>query len=61
MQIDLTSERQTVLEKQHKTERDGRIRDRIKAVLLTVEGWTQVHIAQTLRVRVKTIHNHLID
>jgi transposase len=61
MQIDLTSEQKAALEKQHKTERDGRVRDRIKAVLLTVEGWTQIQIAQALRVRAETIHNHLID
>jgi transposase len=61
MQIDLTSEQKAALEKQHKTERDGRVRDRIKAVLLTSEGWTQVHIAQALRIRAETVHNHLID
>ena len=61
MQIDLTSEQKAALEKQHKTERDKRVADRIKAVLLTIEGWTQIQIAQALRVRVETIHNHLID
>jgi transposase len=61
MKIDLTSEQKAALEKQHKTERDGRVRDRIKAVLLCNEGWTQVQIAQALRVRVETIHNHLDD
>ena len=30
-------------------------------MLLTVEGWIQIQIAQGLRVRVETIHNHLID
>ena len=34
MQIDLTCEQKAALEKQHKTERDKRIADRIKAVLL---------------------------
>jgi transposase len=61
MQIDLTSEQKAALEKQHKTERDKRVADRIKAVLLTAEGWTQVHIAQALRIRPETVHNHLID
>ena len=28
------------LEKQHRTERDQRIADRIKAVLLNTEGWS---------------------
>lgn len=61
MQIDLSSEQKAALEKHHKKERDGRIRDRIKAVLLCNEGWTQVQIAQALRVRIETIHNHLND
>lgn len=61
MQIDLTSEQKIALEKQHKTERDKRVADRIKAVLLCNEGWTQIQIAQALRVRVETIHNHLND
>lgn len=61
MEIDLTFEQKVALEKHHKKERDGRIRDRIKAVLLYSEGWTQTQIAQALRVRVETIHNHLND
>lgn len=61
MKIKLTSEQKSALEIQHKKERDGRIRDRIKAVLLCAEGWTQIQIAQALRVRAETIHNHLND
>ena len=34
MKINLTEEQKKHLEAQHKSERDGRIRDRIKAVLL---------------------------
>src|SRR5580692_1662076 len=59
MQITLLPEEKQALEGQHKKERDGRIRDRIKAVLLHVEGWQQVHIAQALRIRAETVHEHL--
>lgn len=61
MEIDLTSEQKDALEKQHKMERDKRVADRIKAVLLTAEGWTQIQISQALRLRAETIHNHLLD
>lgn len=61
MNIKLSSEQKVALEKQHKTERDGRVRDRIKAVLLHVEGWTQTQIAQALRIRPETVHDHLKD
>ena len=61
MNIKLSSEQKTALEKQHKTERDRRIADRIKAVLLHVEGWTQNQIAQALRIRPETVHDHLKD
>ena len=50
MKINLTPTQKTELEKQHKSERDGHIRDRIKAVLLCSEGWTQRQIAQALRI-----------
>jgi len=61
MNIKLSSEQKAALEKQHKTERDRRIADRIKAVLLHVEGWTQNQIAQALRIRPETVHDHLKD
>lgn len=61
MDIKLTDADKQALEKQHKKERDGRVRDRIKAVLLHSESWTQVDIAQALRIRVETVHDHLND
>jgi len=61
MKIILTPEEKSDLEKDHKTERDRRIADRIKAVLLHVEGWSQLQIAQALRIRPETIHDHLKD
>ena len=39
MEIKLTKEEKQDLEQQHQSERDKRIADRIKAVLLFSEGW----------------------
>jgi transposase len=61
MEIRLTSPEKADLEAQHKKERDGRIKDRIKAVLLCSEGWSQVDIAQALRIRPETVYQHLED
>ena len=61
MQIEITSEEKVQLEKQHKKERDSRICDRIKAVLLRAEGWKQKDIAQALRIRPETVEDHLRD
>lgn len=61
MKINLTLTQKAELEKQHKSERDGRIRDRIKAVLLCTEGWTQRQIAQALRINESTVAEHLND
>ncbi len=36
----LTVEQKTTLKTQHRREHDGRIRDRIKAILLANDGWT---------------------
>ena len=57
--MNLTQQQKEVLEAQHKKERDHRIADRIKAVLLRNEGWSQIQIAQALRVRPETVHEHL--
>jgi len=59
MQIILTSLEKEDLEKRHKRERDRRIADRIKAVLLHCEGWSQLEISQALRIRPETVHEHL--
>lgn len=61
MEIILTSADKQALEEQHKKERDRRIADRIKAVLLHCEGWTQKQISQALRIRAETVHDHLED
>jgi len=61
MKIALTIVEKEALELQHSKERDRRVADRIKAVLLNAEGWTQKQIAQALRIRYETVQNHLND
>ncbi len=61
MKITLSEAQKLLLEEQHKTERDSRICDRIKAVLLASEGWTQKQIAQALRIHETTVWGHLND
>ena len=44
----LTDEERTSFQQQHKKEQDGRVRDRIKAVLLRDKGWTWMQISDAL-------------
>lgn len=55
----LTEQDRTQLKVQHKRERDGRIRDRIKAVLLTDEGWTPQQIAKVLLISDQAVREHI--
>lgn len=57
--ITLTPEDKAKLEMQHKQERDVRICDRIKAVLLRSEGWKIDNIAQALRIHEETVREHI--
>ena len=41
--------------------RDGRVPDRVKAVLLAFEGWSQSMISQALRIHESTVARHLSD
>ena len=59
MKIILTSAEKQALDERHKKEHDRRIADRIKAVLLHSEGWSQLQISQALRIRPETVHDHL--
>ncbi|PHM22788.1 DDE endonuclease [Xenorhabdus ehlersii] len=61
MKITLTDAQKETLELMHDTTRDGRVRDRIKAVLLASEGWTAQMIAQALRIHESTVSRHLKD
>jgi hypothetical protein len=45
MKITLTPQQKHQLELMHDSTRDGRVRDRIKAVLLASEGWSQSMIS----------------
>jgi len=61
MKIVLSDLQKKQLETQHAQTRDGRIRDRIKAVLLASEGWTSRMISQALRIHESTVRTHLAD
>ena len=59
MRIQPNDQQKQELEKRHRVERDGRVRDRIKAVLLKSEGWTNEAIGQALRIHPDTVADHL--
>jgi transposase len=61
MKINLAKEEKTQLELRHQVERDGRIRDRIKSVLLRDEGWSISKIAQALRISSDTVGRYVCD
>ena len=61
MDISLTAEQKKDLELHHRYEDDGHVRDRIKAVLLKSEGWTQRQIAQALCIHEETMRQHIKD
>lgn len=54
----LYPEEKKALEIQHKTEKNGYKRDRIKVVLLRSEDWSYVRIAQALRIDESTVRQH---
>ena len=45
----------------HRTERDGRVRDRIKAVLMYDDGYDHEEIAQVLLLSQESIRKHIRD
>lgn len=57
----MNEEEKRDLELRHRHEGDGRVRDRIKAVLLKSEGWENKAIAQALRIHEETVRQHLND
>lgn len=61
MKISLTEQQKSELERQHVNERDGRVRDRIKVLLLASEGWRPSTIAQALRLHETTVNRHICD
>ena len=59
MNIFLSNEQRTKLLSQHRTERNGKIRDRIKSVLLSDQGWTYLSISEALFLDEETISIHV--
>ena len=57
----LTEQERHQLKLQHKQERDKRICDRIKAILLHDEGWTPQQIAKVLLITDQAVRNHVHD
>ena len=61
MKIFITEQQKAELERLHDSSRDGRVRDRIKAILLASEGWSSAMIAQALRMHQTTIDHHISE
>lgn len=59
MERKLTQEERAHLQTWHKKERDGRVRDRIKAVLAYDDGYTYTEIARILLLDDETIRRHI--
>ena len=57
----LTTKDKEELKKQHKLERDKRICDRIKAVLMYDDGYSIAEIGKVLLLSDEGIRKHLID
>jgi transposase len=61
MKIQLTAREKMGLELRHRSERDSRICDKIKSILLRDEGWSVSKIAQALRLSNDTVSRYLCD
>lgn len=61
MKITLSSEQKQALIIQHDTTRDGRVRDRIKAVIHASNGWCPEEIADALLIHETTVRHHIRD
>lgn len=61
MKITLSNEQKLTLINQHDTTRDGRVRDRIKAVIHASNGWSPEEIADALLIHETTVRQHLKD
>jgi transposase len=57
----LTSEERLSLIRDHKLEKDGRKRDRMKFILLYNDGWSYAQIAKVLLLDDQTLRNYLKD
>ena len=59
--IFLSDDDRIQLRAQHRRERDGRVRDRIKAVLLYDKGWSIAAIAEALLLSEDAIREHITE
>ncbi len=59
--MNLTVEEIEQLKVRHKTERDGRTRDRIKAILLIHDGYTYEQVAKILLIDDDTVRRHIYE
>jgi transposase len=59
MHIFISKEQRETLLNQHRTEKNGKIRDRIKSVLLSDQGWTYRSISEALFLDEETISTHV--
>jgi transposase len=55
----LTNDQRVSLRVQHRLERDRRVADRIKAILLRDKGWTYAQIAEALMLDEETVSKHV--
>lgn len=55
----LSDQEKIELRSRHRSERDRRVADRIKAILLTDEGWSYRQIAKALLLDEETIKKHV--
>lgn len=55
----LTDQERTQLKSLHRQERDKRVCDRVKALLLADEGWTPQQIAKVLLISDQAVRNHI--
>ncbi|MCB1107488.1 MAG: helix-turn-helix domain-containing protein [Chlamydiia bacterium] len=57
----LSEQEKAELRVRHKKEWDGKVRDRIKAVLLSGERWTPQQIAKALLISDQAVRSHVED
>lgn len=61
MKTFLSPEQREALLKRHRAEKDGKVRDRIKCVLLSDKGWTYRAISEALFLDQETISTHVFE
>ena len=59
MKVTLIKKQKQELKIHHDTTRDGRVRDRIKAVIQASNGWNDEEIANALLIHEATVRQHI--